>query len=356
MTKSNTLKITAVSALLLLALTGCSSQETQAPAPETKGEQTAAAQGSAVPPPDAPPANPAGVVAEVDGVKLTEEKVDQDYKRMYAIAKQNMPEQAFKQEAPKFKARVVNEFIAKTLLQAEMTRRNISPSAKEVDAEIENMKRAMRPGTTLEDQLKKANVTMDQFRSDAAFGIGVSKLVKQYGGAKLKPKDKDVREFYNKNKDKFKEPETAHARHILIAASKSDDAKTRADKKAKAEDIRKKIVGGGDFAKLAAENSDCPSKSNGGDLGTFPRGQMVKPFDDVAFSLKLNETSPVVETDFGYHIIQVLERKPGSTRPLDEQTKKMIAGYLERENQINAYKSLMEELKGKAKITIYKQY
>ena len=115
-------------------------------------------------------------------------------------------------------------------------------------------------------------------------------------------------------------------------------------------------MGGGDFAKLAAENSDCPSKSNGGDLGTFPRGQMVKPFDDVAFSLKLNETSPVVETDFGYHIIQVLERKPGSTRPLDEQTKKMIAGYLERENQINAYKSLMEELKGKAKITVYKQY
>ena len=56
-------------------------------------------------------------VAEVDGVKLTEEKVDQDYKRMYAIAKQNMPEQAFKQEAPKFKARVVNEFIAKTLLE-----------------------------------------------------------------------------------------------------------------------------------------------------------------------------------------------------------------------------------------------
>ena len=71
-------------------------------------------------------------MAEVDGVKLTEEKVDQDYKRMYAIAKQNMPEQAFSQEAPKFKARVVNEFIAKTLLQAEMKRRNISPPPRKL--------------------------------------------------------------------------------------------------------------------------------------------------------------------------------------------------------------------------------
>lgn len=344
--------------ITLAALTGCGKSEAPAPA----GEQPSA-------PPAAPlaqvpqaaadatqQAGPAGTVAEVDGLKLTEDQLEQEYKRTYSFLKQNLTEEKFKEESPKIKVRLVNDFIAKALLQNEMKRRNIKAADKEIDATIENMRKSMPPGTTLEDQLKKSQMTMERLRQETAMGIGVSKLVKQYGGDKLKPKDKDIREFYKKNQDKFKVPETARARHILIAKAKTDDDKTKAEKKAKAEEVRKELLAGADFAQLAAKYSDCPSKANGGDLGTFPRGQMVKPFEDAVYSQKLKETGPVVETDFGYHIIQVTERNPAGVQPLNSESKKMIADYLERENQINAYRKLMDELKGKASISVYKKY
>lgn len=358
-------RIAAICLIIMLVAFGCSKSEQQ---PQTSGPEGQGGQVSQAPqaaadsapavsaPAGAAPSAPAGIVAEVDGTRLTEEKLEQDYKRVYALAKQNLPEEKFKEEAPRIKARLVNDFIAKSLLYNEMKRRNIRASQKEVDAEIAKIKANLQPGTTLDDNLRKAHMTLEQLRQDTAFGIQVGKMVKQSGGSKLKPSEKDIKAFYGKNKDKFKTPETAHARHILIAKAKTDDDKTKAEKKAKAEEVRKELLAGADFAQLAAKYSECPSKSSGGDLGTFPRGQMVKPFEEAVFSQKLKETGPVVETDFGYHIIQVLERKPAGVQPLDPDTKKMISGYLERENQIKAYRKLLDDLKNKAKIVVYKQY
>lgn len=97
-----------------------------------------------------------------------------------------------------------------------------------------------------------------------------------------------------------------HARHILIAADASDAA--RAEARKKIELVRAELLAGKDFATAAREYSDCPSKENGGDLGTFTRGQMVKAFEDAAFSQKPGEIGPIIETEFGFHIIQVLNR------------------------------------------------
>ena len=100
---------------------------------------------------------------------------------------------------------------------------------------------------------------------------------------------------------------TVRARHILLA-TQSMDAAAKAKRKKAAEQIRKQLIDGADFAEMAAKHSDCPSKQRGGDLGTFSRGSMVKPFEDAAFSQKENVIGPVVETKFGYHIVQVQER------------------------------------------------
>lgn len=360
MTISRLFKTAAVTASAFLIFTACGKSE----APVETSSQQAAPGAAAVPAPAAPeqaagpvaPAGPAGVVAEVDGAQLTETKLEQDYQRMLAIVKQNLPEDKFKEEAPKIKTRLVKDFVVVTVLNNELKKRGVKASDKEIDAEIDKLKSSLKPGTTLEDQLKKNQVTYEQLRKETAFGIKVGKLVKQHGGAKLKPKDKDIKAFYNQNKDKFNLPERVHARHILIAVAKTDDDKAKEEKKAKAEDVRGKLVGGADFAQLANLYSDCPSKKYGGDLGTFARGQMVKPFEDAAFSQKLKETGPVVQTDFGYHIIQVMEKFPQGLKPLDAESKKMIAGYLERQNQIASYKGLIEDLTKKAKIAVYKQY
>ncbi|MCP4605493.1 MAG: hypothetical protein GY847_34065 [Proteobacteria bacterium] len=102
-----------------------------------------------------------------------------------------------------------------------------------------------------------------------------------------------------------------HARHILVMHNESmrkppSVTKTKGEAKKLMEELAKKLKAGDDFAALAKEHSDCPSKNKGGDLGTFGKGRMAPPFEKAAFALKDNEVSDIVETNFGYHIIQRL--------------------------------------------------
>jgi parvulin-like peptidyl-prolyl isomerase len=97
------------------------------------------------------------------------------------------------------------------------------------------------------------------------------------------------------------------ASHILLmyqGSQRSSATRSKDDAKAHLEEIKQEIDQGGDFAALAKEHSDCPSGANGGDLQTFGRGQMVKPFEDAAFALEVGQTSDIVETPFGFHLIQ----------------------------------------------------
>jgi peptidyl-prolyl cis-trans isomerase C len=116
--------------------------------------------------------------------------------------------------------------------------------------------------------------------------------------------------------------------------------------------LRKQLQDGGDFADLAAKNSDCPSKTSGGDLGSFPRGQMVKPFEDAAFSQKVNAIGPVVETDFGYHIIQVLAHNEAKVITLDKKIRDEIGNFLQQQKRQDAFKEMLNKLRAKATIIV----
>jgi peptidyl-prolyl cis-trans isomerase D len=139
-------------------------------------------------------------------------------------------------------------------------------------------------------------------------------------GGKPQVTDADVQKYYNEHAAQYKVEEQAKVRHILIQVPPGADAKTDAAAKAKAQDILNKIHSGGDFAALAKENSDDPgSKVNGGDLGLVKKnGQMVPEFETAAFNLKVGQTSGLVKTQFGYHIIQVTERQDAHTKPVAE--------------------------------------
>ena len=128
--------------------------------------------------------------------------------------------------------------------------------------------------------------------------------------------DADVKAYYEQNKGRFGVDEQRRASHILFAPDGGDKAAAR--KKAEAALAALK-ANPGDFAKIAKEQSKDPgSAAQGGDLGFFGKGMMVKPFEEVAFTLKPGETSDIVETDFGFHIIRVTEVKPAQVKPLEE--------------------------------------
>ena len=143
--------------------------------------------------------------------------------------------------------------------------------------------------------------------------------------AKYTPSDKEVEDFYKRNAGtRFKHADEVHARHILIAVPAGASDKEKAAAKAKALDVLKQAQSGGDFVKLAAKYSDDTSnKLQGGDLGTFERGQMVKPFEDAVFAMKSGQID-MVETHFGFHVVKVEQSSPAHIDTLAEAKPKIV--------------------------------
>ncbi len=128
----------------------------------------------------------------------------------------------------------------------------------------------------------------------------------------------------------------------------------KAEKKARAEKLREKLVNGADFAKTAAESSDCPSKNEGGELGSFGRGRMAQEFENAAFSQEVGEIGPVIETRFGYHIILVEKHTPASRKTF-EQGKDQIKNHLEQKNKNMVVREYIDGLKSTATIVYEKE-
>lgn len=138
--------------------------------------------------------------------------------------------------------------------------------------------------------------------------------------SQIVPTDADLRKRYEASKEEYKHPEQAHILHILIRVEQNAPPAVDAVAKAKAEGLVKQLRAGADFAKLARENSGDPSSSGkGGDMGFVDKGVTVPPFDTAAFTIPMNTISdPIRTTDFGYHIIKVLERRPAGYRSYEE--------------------------------------
>lgn len=157
----------------------------------------------------------------------------------------------------------------------------------------------------------KADLKLPEQREGAYLLVEPDRLRDQ-----VKLTDKEMKDYYDQHQDEFKRPEQVQARHILI---KVDDHRSDAQAKQEIEKIRQRIAGGADFAKVAGEVSeDTASKVKGGDLGRFGRGQMVKEFEDAAFSAKVGGLVGPVKSPFGYHLIQVLDKQPASVVPFEE--------------------------------------
>jgi len=163
----------------------------------------------------------------------------------------------------------------------------------------------------------------------------------------------DLRSYYDSHKSEFEE---AQGSHILIrfkgsgvALKPNQKDLTEAEALAKAEDIRKQLMAGADFATLAkAESDDAGSAVKGGDLGKFKQGQMVPAFDKAAFSLPLNQISEPVKSQFGYHIIKITAR---SEKPFDE-----VKPQIERDLKPKLTKEAMDQIKAQTHVTLNDEY
>lgn len=171
--------------------------------------------------------------------------------------------------------------------------------------------------------LKARGMTVEELRARALQEAVAKAALKR--ALNINPTDEDAMEYYKQHAANFERPEMVHARHILLTTV---DLTTRpptplttntiAAKRRQIEDLRKRILAGEDFAVLAKQYSeDTGSKENGGELPEFARGQMVAEFESAAFSLPTNQVSEVVTSQFGFHLIKVLEKLPAKKMEFD---------------------------------------
>ena len=341
--------------IVFLTIAACGNNEekktvNQTPVAGTNQIQPFAVATSLPPEPVAAAPDTLDIAVSVDGNVLKKSALEAAVKEKLKAYKGNIPASKMKAAQARIKKQMIDEFIVRNLLTKEVEKRKISVTDKEIKAYMDQIKSNLEPGEKLETFMKENNISKEHI----ALGIKVSKLVKQEAGSKAKPTQKEISKFYEENKDKFVTPEGVHVRHILIAFAEGDDEKAKAEKKAKIEGLRKQIIGGADFAELARKNSDCPSKENGGDLGIIRKGQTVKPFEDAAFSQKINAVGPVVATEYGYHVIQVLGTNQQKTASLEE-VKEKISNYLEQQKQTSVFNALLKKMRDDAKIEIYEK-
>jgi peptidyl-prolyl cis-trans isomerase D len=196
----------------------------------------------------------------------------------------------------------------------------------------------------------KANTA--QYTSPGKKNLTVLVIDQSKVEATINATDADLQRMYAQNQEAFRTPERVKARHILLKTEGKQDAAV----KAKAESLLKQIKGGADFAKLAKENSEDNgggtggSAANGGDLGDWiTHGQMVPEFDKAIFSLKVGETSDLVKTQYGYHIVQTLARQDAGIRTFAEVKGELAAQW--KKQRVN---DLMQQVSDKAQPALQK--
>ncbi|MCI0499928.1 MAG: peptidylprolyl isomerase [Planctomycetales bacterium] len=305
---------------------------------------------AAAPAPQAPAVDPAKVVVTVNGEKVTEKQVADELQKRVEGQKKRMPAgmdlpDSFRQQMRK---RVVDMKVEQILISQEAQKKNIVISDADVVAEITKL--AGKQGQSLEDVEKEIatwGMTMDDLKSQIRNQMQIKALMKADDKA-AEATAEDVKKFYDENPQHFDQPEQVKASHILCGKRGIAEAEYAAELE-KIQKAQARLKAGEAFEDVAKDVSTCPSKEKGGDLGFFGKGQMDPAFETAAFALEVGQTSDIVKSSFGYHIIKVTDKKTAGKTPFEE-VKDQIAEYLSSQKQNEYWSEYNKKIHDAAKI------
>ncbi|WP_199614532.1 peptidylprolyl isomerase [Paenibacillus alkalitolerans] len=236
-------------------------------------------------------------------------------------------------------AQAVDQLITERLVDNAAKKSNIKVTDEELNAEVDKIKEQMGGQEAFDQALVQYGLTVDKLKEQLVTQVQLTKLL----APQIKITDEDLKKYYDENKEQFSTPEQVRASHILV------------ETKEEAEAIVKQLKEGADFAELAEEKSKDPgSAAKGGDLDFFGKGQMMPEFEEAAFKTPVGELSGIVETDYGFHIIKVTDKKEAKTPTFDEK-KEEIRETLVQQQTNEKSQAYIEELRSKAKIENYLQ-
>jgi peptidyl-prolyl cis-trans isomerase SurA len=257
-----------------------------------------------------------------------------------------------KEQLQEFRRKILEQLIDEKLIDQEVKKLGIKVTSKEMDGVIEEVKR--RNGFTQEDMekaLAREGLTVDAFKKQVEKGLQRRKLIQSAVKTVSKPGEKELREFYQNNKDKYRTPVSFRPGHILFVIPKGATPGEIREIKKKCQGVLDKIRRGEDFRELAIVYSEDVSAKEGGDLGYFKKGELLPGLEKEILRLNVGEVSGIVRTEFGFHIVKLNERKGGNPLPFEEVKEYVEAEYYTQETE-KAFKNYLVTLKEKSVIEI----
>ena len=288
-------------------------------------------------------------VAMVNGTTITQADLDTEmgrYERQMTMTGRTLePDQR-----AEMKKKVLDGLVDRELLIQQSKKLDIKVTEAEINDQVAALKKRFPNEQEFNNTLGKMKMSETDLKAQFGQDMTIKKMIEQEITSKISISDEDAKAFYDGHPDLFKTQEMVRASHILIKV----DPKATDDDKAKAREkiveIQKRIQNE-DFAVVAKEVSECPSSAKGGDLDFFQRGQMVGPFEEAAFALKPGTVSDIVETQFGYHLIKVTDKKEAGTMPFAD-IKERIVQHLKQEKVDQQLSQYVEQLRANSKIEI----
>lgn len=254
------------------------------------------------------------------------------------------------------RSNLLQHLIITKILTQKATADDKAKTKEMVDQNIDEARKSAPSPAAFESEIKASGMTLAQVRDRAMEEQLCRRILQREASAGVTISENDAKKFYDENQSKFEQPEQVRAAHILISTLDSVTQRPLPSdqKKAKeqlARSIRERAVKGEDFAALVKQYSEDPgSKDKGGEY-KFPRHQMVPEFESAAFSLKVGQISDLVETQYGYHIIKVLEKFPAKQTQFAEVEPK-IKDYLTEQAAEKALPGYLDKIKTEANVAL----
>jgi parvulin-like peptidyl-prolyl isomerase len=248
-----------------------------------------------------------------DNIEIDSGEVDAIFQNL--LLSQGFSPSIFNENDPqvvKLKKSILDNLVSRELLYMEASKNPPKDLNKQVDEQLNQIKGNFKSEEEFQNYLSKMNTSEKEVKNNLSKNIILENYVTSISD-KITVSDKEIKEYYNKNKDEFKQEEQVRASHIIISSKNGEKVAQE-----KINKIYSEIKEGLSFEEAAKKYSEDGSANTGGDLGFFRRGMMVKEFEDVAFNTKKGEISKPFKTEFGYHILMVTDKKEEKQLSLEE--------------------------------------
>jgi peptidyl-prolyl cis-trans isomerase C len=312
----------AVLALSLIAAFGCSKKQSEADQTEPfTGDSTT-------------------VVATVNGESILLGEVN----RVVGVWKSNNFSLADTLSPRALQRKALDELVDQRVLLDAARKEDLVPTEEQMQMAMKMFMQRFQSPEMFEQALQQQGSDRQEFEKNLRVDMTIRNYLFRSMPDTFNVAAGEAQRWYDDHPDMFTQ---VHARHILVKVEPGATPEAKDAARTKAHALLSQVRGGADFGETAKASSDCPSAPNGGDLGTFGKGQMVPAFEEAAFGLQEGQVSDVVETQFGYHIIKLEGR---SKMPFDQNVEGQLSQQIVSEKRSAAVRNRIDDLRSAAKI------